>query len=346
VEAATAAKGAAVTTNHADFDGPGSRAHRRTARAALAATIVLVLGGGALLAACGSEYADPAVSSDDSPFLLPPEGVDVQSASGSYGNPADAEPDPEQLNAYLISWKDSSGADVTLGVGRQGAITGGRTPWTVDFEAPTDVDELIAIADRSWGGSWKLADAMRLEVDAGPLDPVVSLCLSTSDDSGIPIVVGSAGRSLAFIDVPRPIQAPCEEVLDDSPALRASQDLRVVDEATWRAFMDEWGEITPATTTTASTTTTLDPSLVDYCDAVARFTSAGVMDPDSGVVGPDGVPYLEDIRDVAPPELRASYDAFISWVQAGSPEPAPEGVGAAGLAMTRDYLGTCQGTVS
>jgi hypothetical protein len=187
---------------------------------------------------------------------------------------------------------------------------------------------------------------MRLEVDAGPLDPVVSLCLSTSDDSGIPIVVGSAGRSLALIDVPRPIQAPCEEVLDDSPALRASQDLRVVDEATWRAFMEQWGEVSPATTTTASTTTTtLDPGLVPYCDAVARFTSAGVMDPDSGVVGPDGIPYLEDIRDVAPSELRPSYDAFIAWVEAGSPEPAPEGVGAAGLAMTRDYIGTCQGTL-
>jgi hypothetical protein len=233
---------------------------------------------------------------------------------------------------------------VTLGVGRQGAITGGRTPWTVDFEAPNDVDELIAIADRTWGGSWKLADAMRLEVDAGPLDPVVSLCLSTSEDSGIPIVVGSAGRSLALIDVPRPIQAPCEEVLDDSPALRASQELRVVDEATWRAFMDEWGEIAPATTTTASTTTTLDPSVTDYCAAIERLRASGAIGTDH--ITPAALPFLEEIRNGAPSDIRPAIERVIVWLEDGAPEPIPPEVLEAEVALTPHWTTTCEGRFS
>jgi hypothetical protein len=330
-----------VTTNHADFDGPGSRAHRRTARAALAATIVLVLGGGALLAACGSEYADPAASSGEGPFLLPPEGADVQWAGGTYAGGDD--PDPSRIAGYFLTWRDESGEDVQLAVTPSGGTTQSPTPSTIDFEAPESVDELLDVIELVWGKRMFNRSAM-VAVDAGPLDPAASYCYQSSPDIADSMVLGAIGRSLAVVN--GMVQGSCEEIERDSPVLRASRELRVVDEAEWRAFIDEWGELGPATTTTSSTTTTLDPSLVPYCDAVARFTSAGVMDPDSGVVGPEGIPYLEDIRDVAPPELRASYDAFISWVQAGSPEPAPEGVGAAGLAMTRDYIGTCQGTLS
>ncbi|HEY6533053.1 MAG TPA: hypothetical protein VIY72_12150, partial [Acidimicrobiales bacterium] len=64
-----------MTTNHTGIER-GPRARLRTARAVLAATIVLVLGAGALLAACGTESPGPSGSGGDSRYLLPPEGAD------------------------------------------------------------------------------------------------------------------------------------------------------------------------------------------------------------------------------------------------------------------------------
>ncbi|HEY6532506.1 MAG TPA: hypothetical protein VIY72_09390, partial [Acidimicrobiales bacterium] len=307
------------------------------------------LGGGALLAACGSESPGASKSGGDSPYLLPPEGADVTGANGSYGDPTSGWPDPEQVNGYFVTWNDPSGAGIQLNVARSGgSIQRTSTPSTVAFTPPSDVDQLIDVVSSVFGDRAFNYDTFE-RADIGPLDPAASYCLRVTEERTDLMVLGTVGDSLAVVsggppgeDGLRPTP-PCDDLRRDSAVLQASRDLRVVDEAEWRAFMEEHGSLSAATTTTASTTTTLDPSLVAYCDAVARFTAAGVMDPDSGVVGPEGVPYLEDIRDVAPSELRASYDAYISWVAAGSPEPAPEGVGAAGLAMTRDYVGTCQG---
>jgi hypothetical protein len=329
-----------VTTNHADFDGPGSRAHRRTARAALAATIVLVLGGGALLAACGSEYADPAASSGEGPFLLPPEGADVQWAGGTYAGGDD--PDPSRIAGYFLTWRDESGEDVQLAVTPSGGTTQSPTPSTIDFEAPESVDELLDVIELVWGKRMFNRSAM-VAVDAGPLDPAASYCYQASPDIADSMVLGAVGRSLALVQT-RMEQTSCEDVLRDSAALRVSRELRVVDEAEWRAFIDEWGELGPATTTTSSTTTTLDPSVTDYCAAIERLRASGAIGTDH--ITPAALPFLEEIRNGAPSDIRPAIERVIVWLEDGAPEPIPPEVLEAEVALTPHWTTTCEGRFS
>jgi hypothetical protein len=176
-------------------------------------------------------------------------------------------------------------------------------------------------------------------VDAGPLDPAMAHCYETPPSRAQPMVLGAAGRSLVVIN--SMVQTDCDEIERDSPSLRASRELRVVDEATWRAFMDEWGEITPATTTTASTTTTLDPAVVDYCAATERLRGSGVIG--SGHLTPAALPFLEDIRAGAPSDIRPAIELVIAWLEDGAPEPVPQEVLEAEGALTPHWITTCEG---
>lgn len=328
-----------------DVTGRARHAGRRRSwmtAAVAAAVLIIVVGGGVLIAGAGTESSVTAGPGQDALFLLPPEGVDDISANGTYGGPADTEPDPAQVNNYIITWRDSSGTGVMLSVVRQGAQTAGRTPRTIEFDTPRDVDGLVGIADRVWGKPGQFLDRPAREVDAGPLDPAASVCVPSSDPStGVAVVVGITGRSLAFVHESRPTVASCDEILQGSAALRAGRELRVVDEATWRAFMDQWGELSPVTTTTTTPPPTLDPAVADYCAAIERFRGAAVLAPNGDVL-PAALPYLEDIRDSAPSDMRPALETMINWLEAGAPPPTPSDVGAAGGTMTKDWVANCQ----
>jgi hypothetical protein len=77
----------------------------------------------------------------------------------------------------------------------------------------------------------------------------------------------------------------------------------------------------------------------DFCSAVDAIRNAGVID---GHVKPEGLPYLEQMRDVAPPDLQAPIVTMIEWIQNGSPTPVPAEVSAAELQSTRDWISRCQ----
>ena len=317
------------------------------AKSRAAVLTVLVLGVGAVLAACASESPGRSAS-DGATYLLPPEDADVTAAVGTYGDPNSPSPDPGQVNGYYVAWNDASGRPIQLNVMLSGGTGATLTPTTVEFDPPTDLSQLFEVIRAVFGRDMFDNTAFEPVADAEPLDPAASYCVRVTEDAAQLMVVGAAGRSLAIVGAGAPSDRsssetePCDDLRADSSVLSASRDLRAVDEATWRTFMEEHGTLSAATTTTTTPPPTLDPAVVDYCSAIEQFRGAGLLDAQSGNPQPASLPYLEAIRNTAPDDIRPDVESVIAWLENGSPTPVPPEVKSALGAMTRSWVASCQ----
>ena len=257
---------------------------RRGALVGVAVVVVLalVVGAGVLIARSGEEAEQPvaagtAGTADAEIFVLPAVDTQVLGASvvlvgelGSGYYVAEEVPSPDEVAIYTVHFVTQDGTRLWYSANRWPTTRG---QLSMDTTPPQDPSAPLTATDaRGVVSELSLTGGEQLEVPAGDFDSAVLTCFgrgASSDGEPGPSPAGPMGvlgiieqRWLVSLmaDEPGP-RSPCEPD-PGSPLVDAFQDLRLVGEDEWRAFMEQWmdrpeeapsGTLVPAPAPSSST---------------------------------------------------------------------------------------------
>jgi hypothetical protein len=226
---------------------------------AVVVVLALVVGAGVMIARSGEE----AVGGSGAVYALPPQGAeivvvhtDVRDGFPDTTPTLPIDPEVERVGSYSIVFRARAGLVY--------ALSATRTPGNVRNTVPDDDTPLSALPA---GEALMRLDLLPTvapweTVDLTTLDPAVVTCphiQSTrgpdgerrSDPKGPVAVLGLSGStwgvsvrevSTVALDGPSPA---CDPTSDDAVAvIEAAENLRLVDEEEWRAFMEEHQHLT------------------------------------------------------------------------------------------------------